>query len=167
MLVFKKLFKVEYKKVKVLLGQGVGRRNSHQEIISKETHGYMDIADYKIMHDSHFCIVTLNGYVTFTDFVSPLCLPEINNQQYGSVKGTIFGFGYTKEVRNTMESLVNQNKLRERVVGAFEYTLLNSSQCVWEFGNYANGNTDRREWGFKREGVVSWKNVPGYVFIEK
>ena len=155
--------------VKVLVGMTVGQRFHPDAILLKENQLYKDVVNYKIDDDSHFCIVILKDYVHFNADVGPLCVPEINNIQYeSSVLGTILGFGYNEDFPDTMKYLAAQNILKERGIAEHFYEVLNATQCVDEFGHWFDSDNNwRKKWAFKRKGLVSWKDVPGYVWMEK
>ena len=154
--------------LKVLLGKTLGRRFQPDNIMIKENDLYMDVAMFKISHDSHFSIVTLKKYVEFSTEIAPLCLPEINHHQYeGSVEGTILGFGHNKDFPDTMKSLATQSRFKERLIAERTYDIFNATQCVNEYGKWVDDNNNwRKKWAFKRKGFVSWKDVPGYVWLE-
>ena len=154
--------------LKVLLGKTLGRRFQPDNIMIKENDLYMDVAMFKISHDSHFSIVTLKKYVEFSTEIAPLCLPEINHHKYeGSVEGTILGFGHNKDFPDTMKSLATQSRFKERLIAEHTYDIFNATQCVNEYGKWFDGNNNwRKKWAFKRRGFVSWKDVPGYVWLE-
>ena len=154
--------------VKVLLGKTVGRQFQPDTIMNKENALYLDVAMLKISDDSHFCIVTLKKYVEFSTEIAPLCLPEINHHKYeGSVEGTILGFGYNKDFPDTMKSLATQSRFKERLIAERTYDIFNATQCVNEYGKWVDDNNNwRKKWAFKRKGFVSWKDVPGYVWLE-
>ena len=157
------------KSVKVLIGKTVGRKFFPDTIIMKENHMYQEVVRFKEDENSHFCIVTLKKYIDFNENVAPLCLPEINNIQYeSSVDGMILGFGYREDFPDTMKFLAAQNILKERLIVEHPYEALNATQCVDEFGKWFDSNNNwRKKWAFKRKGLMSWKDVPGYVWMEK
>ena len=101
---------------------------------------YLDIAGLKINEDNHFCIVTLEKTVQFSDKVAPLCLPDINNprNQYddgGELRAQILGFGYYKNHRDTLIALAEEQnpKTNERWIKEDTYTFLNSTLCMQKF----------------------------------
>ena len=151
----------------MLIGKTVGRKFYPDTIVIKENHVYMDIVTIKTREDSHICILTLKYYLNFNADVAPLCLPEINREKYESVDGTILGFGYKSDFPDTMKSLANDQKLKERLIAEHDYEFFNSTQCVDKYGKWHDGTVWRRKWAFKKKGKLSWINQQGYVFLEK
>ena len=66
-----------------------------------------------------------------------------------------------------MQSLATQGRFKERLIAKHTYDIFNATQCVNEYGKWFDGNNNwRKKWAFKRKGFVSWKDVPGYVWLE-
>ena len=67
-----------------------------------------------------------------------------------------------------MRSFANERRLKKRRIAQHQYEVFNSTQCVEKYGKYiADSLKWKHKWHFKRKGFVPWKDVPGYIFLEK
>ena len=117
----------------------------------KEKYEYNDIKTIKESKYDGLCILTLEK--EYIGPVSPLCLPEINNNQYEIVENAeIFGLGYPENFDNTVRSWLNvqpsRKKRQERKIQLVKgLEVKSSSQCAAEF----------RTWAFARkDGGFTW-----------
>ena len=61
-----------------------------------------------------FCILTLKE--VYDGPVSPLCLPEINNNHYEKIDNAkIYGFGYTKYFGDKVRSWLTKKPKKQRI----------------------------------------------------
>ena len=118
----------------------------------KERFKYYDIFDiYEIFDD--FCILTLKE--VYDGPVSPLCLPEINNNHYEKIDDAkIYGLGYPKYFGDKVRSWLIKKPVKQRIERKMhlskDFDVKSSSQCAQEFGT----------WALKRKGG-------GYAWLEK
>ena len=71
-------------------------------------------------------------------------------------QGTILGFGYKEEFPDTMKSLANSKKLKERILAKHNYDFFNSTKCVEKFGTHMGRRRTWKshKWVFKRKGFL-------------
>ena len=110
----------------------------------KEQFKYYDIYDIYDLFDD-FCILTLKE--VYDGPVSPLCLPEINNNHYEKIDNAkIYGFGYTKYFGDKVRSWLTKKPKKQRIERQIHlsegFDVKSSSQCAGEF----------RTWALKRNG---------------
>ena len=134
--------------VTVLVGTDVSYRYPNVEgtgieapLKVSEKDEFVDVITIKLSPDSHFCILTLKQYIQFGLHplgirMTPLCLPEINNQHDEEFQGTILGFGYNENFPGYVKGIAKEGKMKERPMKKLSFQIMSSSKCKDEFGHW-------------------------------